>query len=238
MTNKALLSQLSLLLPLVGVATYALLIIYRIFFHPLRHIPGPKLGAASLWYELYFDVVLEGRYQFHIQQLHKQYGPIVRIGPDYIHVNDPGFVDVLFTSGSAQKRDKDPTQAAQFGTSLSSFGTSPHDMHRVRRSAVNPFFSKASVAKVLPLVRRKVRELCDRIESDFAGKDRPLPLTKAFTCFTTDVVTEYALRQSSSWLSMPDFGPNMHDMTSSALRKGHKVRHLPWIMALRQKIPE
>lgn len=46
----------------------------RLFFHPLAHIPGPKLAALTWWYEFYFDVVHQGRYVFQIQELHKQYG--------------------------------------------------------------------------------------------------------------------------------------------------------------------
>ena len=56
----------SLLLALVGA-------IRRLYFHPLTHIPGPKLAALTWWYEFYFDVVRQGRYVFHIQELHERY---------------------------------------------------------------------------------------------------------------------------------------------------------------------
>ena len=46
----------------------------RLYFHPLAHIPGPKLAALTWWYEFYFDVIQPGRYVFKIQDLHKQYG--------------------------------------------------------------------------------------------------------------------------------------------------------------------
>ena len=50
------------------------LILYRLYLHPLRKFPGPKLAAATLWYETYFDVFLGGQYTFQIERLHKQYG--------------------------------------------------------------------------------------------------------------------------------------------------------------------
>lgn len=53
------------------------LVVYRLFFHPLRHIPGPRLAAATLWYEFYYDVVLQGQYQFKIIRLHDEYGKLL-----------------------------------------------------------------------------------------------------------------------------------------------------------------
>ena len=50
------------------------LVFYRLFLSPLASFPGPKLGAATLWYEYYYDIVQEGQWTFKIQDLHKQYG--------------------------------------------------------------------------------------------------------------------------------------------------------------------
>lgn len=52
----------------------ASLYIYRLFFHPLARYPGPKLAALSNWYEFYYDVAQQGKFTFHIQDLHKRYG--------------------------------------------------------------------------------------------------------------------------------------------------------------------
>jgi hypothetical protein len=47
---------------------------YNVFFHPLRHIPGPTLAAATYLPEFYYDVVKFGRYTKRIKQMHEQYG--------------------------------------------------------------------------------------------------------------------------------------------------------------------
>ncbi|CEL06536.1 hypothetical protein ASPCAL09709 [Aspergillus calidoustus] len=93
-----------------GTAALVLLVsrtIYRLYFHPLSHIPGPKLAAATHLYEFYYDVWRSGRYLFEIEKMHRQYGPIVRITPREIHINDPEFYDEIYAP-SSRRREKDP----------------------------------------------------------------------------------------------------------------------------------
>jgi hypothetical protein len=49
--------------------------IYRVFLSPLAKIPGPKLAGLTSWYEFYYDVVKGGQFTFHLQDLHRKYGP-------------------------------------------------------------------------------------------------------------------------------------------------------------------
>jgi hypothetical protein len=57
------------------VLVYVLAIsLYRLFFSPIRHFPGPRLAALTFWYEGYYDVVKDGRYTWKIKELHERYG--------------------------------------------------------------------------------------------------------------------------------------------------------------------
>jgi hypothetical protein len=49
-------------------------VIYRLFFHPLAKIPGPKIAAATSLYEWYYDIALGGQYTFKLKKLHMEYG--------------------------------------------------------------------------------------------------------------------------------------------------------------------
>ena len=55
--------------------TYGLYgLVYRLYFSPLAKFPGPRIAAATLWYEFYYDVVKGGRYTWKIGELHDHYG--------------------------------------------------------------------------------------------------------------------------------------------------------------------
>lgn len=50
------------------------IVIYRLYFHPLAHFPGPRLAIATYWYEFYFDVLRGARYTWKLSELHERYG--------------------------------------------------------------------------------------------------------------------------------------------------------------------
>lgn len=69
---------LAIFLPIFPVS----LVIYRLFFHPLAKVPGPRLAAVtSLWYA---SQVSKSRMFLQSRELHDKYGPAVRIGPNEV----------------------------------------------------------------------------------------------------------------------------------------------------------
>lgn len=66
--------QLVAVLFFVWVGYGLALVIYRLWLSPLAQFPGPKLAAATLWYEIYHDAVRWGQYTFEIEKMHKKYG--------------------------------------------------------------------------------------------------------------------------------------------------------------------
>lgn len=97
-----------------------------VFLSPIAQFPGPKLAAFTTGYQAYFDIVQKGQFFKHLNKLHDKYGkdrrmtnlawlfllmipsitgPVVRINPHELHINDPAFIDELY-AGSNKKRDK------------------------------------------------------------------------------------------------------------------------------------
>ena len=52
------------------------LLIYRLTLHPLAKFPGPKLTAATKWWEFYVDVIKAegGGFMYEVDRMHKVYG--------------------------------------------------------------------------------------------------------------------------------------------------------------------
>jgi hypothetical protein len=57
-------------------------VLYNLYQHPLAHIPGPKLAAATYLYQAYYALAGgKSRYYIKVSELHKKYGR-VRIPSD------------------------------------------------------------------------------------------------------------------------------------------------------------
>lgn len=139
---------------------------------------------SDIRYEFYYDVILGGQYTFKIIELHKQYGPIIRISPWEIHVGDPDFYPIWYvSSASGEKRDKNPWFTKSFGLDNSVFGTWEHDLHKLRRGALGMYFSMASVRKLEGMIRGRVYALMERFD-EFRESGDVMMMSWAFAAFT------------------------------------------------------
>jgi len=66
---------MGIMLPfLLGLVAVISLLAYRIYFHPLAHIPGPPLAKITYLYEWYYDLYRSGQFTFQLRALHDKYG--------------------------------------------------------------------------------------------------------------------------------------------------------------------
>lgn len=62
---------LILIVPFVYIC---LLVTYRLYLSPLAKFPGPRIAAATGYYEFYHDYFCKGKYYKVIKSLHDRYG--------------------------------------------------------------------------------------------------------------------------------------------------------------------
>ncbi|KAF8858393.1 cytochrome P450 [Acephala macrosclerotiorum] len=208
--------------------------VYSVYFGPLAKFPGPKLAAATLWYEFYYDVIKMGRYTFKIKEMHEKYGPIIRISPYELHVNEPDYYEELYSQH--KPRNKYGFYLNQFELPGSTFGTEDYRSHRRRRAALNPFFAKQQIYRLQPMLTHMIGKLCTRID-EFQKSGQPMPMRQVYMCLTTDVVTLYAVNKSWNHLDSPEFSPLWVETIKAICVAGALIKQFPWVLPLVRLVP-
>jgi cytochrome P450 len=114
-----------------------------------------------------------------------------------------------------------------FGTTNAAVGTTDHDLHRMRRSALNPFFSKQAVMKLEPVIQGNIDRLRDRL-ADTAGTGIPVNISDAFTCLSADIIGAYAFGEGYGLLDCEDFCPRWRLLMMVRVRL-RKLTCIAWL---------
>ncbi len=93
-----------------------------------------------------------------------------------------------------------------FGTSLAAVGTTNHELHRLRRSALNGFFSKRSISALEPAIQRVIDHACYLLEHRGTGR-RVLNLRNFFAAFSADLIGDVAFGSVYGLLDRAAFEP-------------------------------
>ncbi|MCJ1353396.1 MAG: hypothetical protein MMC33_003382 [Icmadophila ericetorum] len=231
---------------IVSLSYFISVAIYRLYLSPIAKFPGPRLAAVTYLYEIYYDAVKRGKYTFKIRDLHAIYaeaglltlealGPIIRISPTELHINDPDYYDSLYNREG--KWDKNPFYVNSFGNTVSGFGTVDHDLHRLRRAAINPFFSKQKVAQLQPVIQRLADKLCKKLET-IRKTDEVVPIECAFDAFTMDVITEYSLDTSFGYLDNPGWSSDFRELERALGEMSYIQKLFPPLTDIMNSLPD
>ncbi|KPM40997.1 hypothetical protein AK830_g5556 [Neonectria ditissima] len=171
--------------------------IYRLYIHPLSAVPGPRLAAcSSLWLAWHTFIGDECSAVF---QLHKQYGPVLRVGPNDVDIADGDAVDSIYLDrGGFQK-----TQAySKFDIDGHStiFSTQTLAERANRAKAVVSLFSTASIRNSQPVLGRVVDEFVTRLQ-DEARTGKPVNVLNVSRAMAIDAVTAYLFQDQYGGIS-------------------------------------
>ena len=175
---------------------------YRLALSPLAGVPGPKLAAVTTLYAAFYDIFYPAQYVFKIKSLHQQYGklasvrarfitdpyvgPIIRVAPHEVHVNDVEYLDPIYNP-TTRKRNKYLPNLKGLPLDQSMGAAKNWEIHRMRREAVNPFFSHAKVLNTEELLRVKIQEFCHTIDG-FVGSGKSLNLSDLYFALALEYV--------------------------------------------------
>lgn len=162
-------------------------------------------------------------------------GPIVRISPFELHISDPEYFDILYSNNLPINKSRWYT--GQFDMSYATFGTIEHKQHRLRRSALNPFFSKQMINRLEPTIQTVVEKLSSRLE-EFRGTGKPVEMRATYSALTIDVITAYAFNESWNHLDSPDFKRDWFDGVQLMMGAGNFMKQFPWLFNAVRVLPQ
>ncbi|KAI0118668.1 cytochrome P450 [Nemania sp. FL0031] len=219
-----------------AVAYVAITALYRLYLSPLAKIPGPRLAALTEWFECYYDVVLPAQYVFKIKELHAQYGPVVRIGPNDVSIADPDFVDQIYAPGPGHKRDKDYSKNKALGMDTSIAAALTHDLHRHRREALNPFFSPKRILRLDDELRSKATQV-ESLFSQARDSGEVLNLSDVYFGFCNDIVHQYCFGTNWDLLGNVELAGIRRGNVAAVLSTVKVMLHFSWIRDIMQMLP-
>ncbi|GJC82728.1 N-acetyltryptophan 6-hydroxylase ivoC [Colletotrichum liriopes] len=191
----------------------------RLYFSPISHIPGPRLAALTQYYEFYYDIILGGSIRSRSSRCTGSTG----LSPWEVHVGDPEFFPELYT-GPGRPREKFAFYTQQFGSPESALATINHEHHKLRRSALNPFFSTQTVRKLQPIIEERVDALLSRLLDQSQRSKEPLDVMYPFSAFTN--------------VEDETFGREVTDNLLMGTHLGPMIKHMNWALTLVNALPE
>ena len=109
-------------------------------------------------------------------------------------------------------------------------------MHRKRRAAVSPWFSKRSINATEDLIIAQAKLLCDSLRGQLKG-NHIAELRVNFLAFTTDIVSAYVFDGSLGMLKDTRRALEWKRTISALAACVPFVKQFPWIMPILKKIP-
>ncbi|KAI1498012.1 cytochrome P450 [Biscogniauxia marginata] len=234
------LTTVTWVLLLIYSVNFIYLVIYRLYLSPLAKFPGPKLAAATSWYEFYYDCWLNGKYIFEIENMHKKYGPIIRVNPDELSIHDPDFYNEIYVAESKRRTNNYDVFCKGIDFDGSHLLTTEHNLHRRRRKPLEPFFSRMGVTRLQPMLAEVAMHLESRFRQ-LEGKNKVIRLDHAFASFSGDIIARICLGDEESndrFLDDAQFSPEWYNVIHMIVRSIPLFTGFPLIVQLVSYIPE
>ncbi|KAF2228523.1 putative cytochrome P450 [Viridothelium virens] len=173
---------------------YTSLIIYRLFFSPLRHFPGPLGSRISNLYLSLHLIKLTAHTK--LLSLHDTYGSFVRIGSSDLSITHPKAVQAIYGPQSQC------TKADWYDLTLpmvSMQTTRNRDLHDERRRIWSRAFGEKSMRDYEDRLRVFQDQLMSRL-GDAASQSASTNVTELFNLYTFDVMGDLAFGEGFGML--------------------------------------
>ncbi|PSS24952.1 hypothetical protein M430DRAFT_114266 [Amorphotheca resinae ATCC 22711] len=174
-------------LAIVAYILYSILyqIVYYRFFHPLSKFPGPFWASVTRLWVAYHNIKEDERFVEY--DLHKKYGPIIRITPTLLLVSSATALPTIY------HRQADKTKhyiTGSFGETESLFNMQSWKTHAHFRKLMAGPYSFSNIKKMEPLIDASISEWIRKLDEDFAKPNRSFDFSPWAVFMAYDIISE------------------------------------------------
>ncbi|TKX19161.1 cytochrome P450 monooxygenase-like protein 48 [Elsinoe australis] len=211
---------------LTGAALAALcfVVIYRLYFHPLAHLPGPFYARiAGYWRTIRYA---RGTWHDDILELHAKYGRVVRVAPNEVSVVDENAMRQLYGHGkNAPKTDWYSTWEVP-NTAPALFASQDKKVHAFLRKRVSGAYSMSAVLRFERWIQGCLDLMLCRLKQH-ADRGEIVNMSDWTNAFAFDVVGELAYGEQLGHLRTETDVHNVRKNIYKGFQLMASVGHLP-----------
>ncbi|KAK3672299.1 hypothetical protein LTR78_007839 [Recurvomyces mirabilis] len=186
---------------------YLINILYVAFLGPLSKFPGPPFRALSKLPAI--QTMFAGRDGEVYAELHRQYGPIVRIAPHQLSYNGgaKAWNEIYgFRKPGTGKLAKDKTFYGRPMNGVDGPITADDANHSRQRKILSHAFSDKALKEQEPLLKHWAEKMQQKmLEQATAGK--PVDVLKMLNCTTFDIMGDLTFAESLDMLEESEYSP-------------------------------
>ncbi|KAL1966197.1 hypothetical protein VTN77DRAFT_4749 [Rasamsonia byssochlamydoides] len=209
------------------VSLWTNVLVYRIFFHPLNHFPGPFGAKLSKFWSLSQVVKSKSRWYRVCVDLHRKYGDYVRTGPNELVIRDPAALAPLL--GVRNKR------GPFYGATQKSLHTNQDpEFHKQRRKVWDMAF-KQTLTDYGPRIEEFTDALLARLDK-VTGKE---VLVNEFCLhYVYDVMSGVGFGSETRFIECEssDFANNLLAQIQGGIAAIAFLAHVPWMLTIAESL--
>ncbi|KAJ5117307.1 hypothetical protein N7448_010939, partial [Penicillium atrosanguineum] len=222
-------------------------VLYNLLLHPLAHqYPGPLFAQASVLYQIYHEAA--GQMPHVLTNLHRQYGPVVRIAPNELSFDDSSAWRDIYGNEATKMRKfhcrgshggysslgKDPIFYGPGANNTPSILVCSNTDHQRFRKLLNHAFTSRAVMSQQELIQTHLDKLIDGLKEKSHQEDsRVTDLTLWFDSFGLDTISDLTYGQAFGCLEAKGAATPETEMVARSLKISacyRLVRRLPYLV--------
>lgn len=121
-----------------------------------------NMAASGQSYQIFIDAMV--CHYFHPQTFSDKHpGPVVRIGPNEVHIEDFEYFDTIF---GFRPLNKEAMTAKEFGINHALFGVEDYKTYVKKRAAFGNAFSRTRLSKIQDQINEEIQKGCTWVEEN------------------------------------------------------------------------